>query len=234
MLVAGLGEVRRALLLVEVVILGHQAGNDLVDGIVEFGFVVGRAGDDERRPRLVDQDRIDLVDDRVIVPALSHLIQLVLHVVAQIVEAEFVVGPVGDVGGVALGALGVIEAVHDDAGGQAEETIDATHPFGVAAGEIVVDGDDMDAFAFEPIEIGGERRDQRLALAGPHLGDAALVQHHPADQLDVEMALAEDPLGGFANGREGPGPAGRRGSCQRRAAREIRRCGPQAPRPRAS
>ena len=39
----------------------------------------------------------DLVDDGVAVPALHHVLEPVLHIVAQIVEAELVVGAVGDV-----------------------------------------------------------------------------------------------------------------------------------------
>ncbi len=39
----------------------------------------------------------NLVDDREMVTALHHGVQLVLHVVAKIVEAELVVGAVGDV-----------------------------------------------------------------------------------------------------------------------------------------
>ena len=129
--------------------------------------------------------------------------QLVLHVVAQVVEAELVVGAVGDVGGVGRAALVVVEAVDDDADGQAEEAVDLAHPLGVAAGEVVVDGDDVDALAGERVEIDRQRGDQRLALAGLHLGDGALVQHHAADQLHVEMALAERALGGLAHGGEG-------------------------------
>ena len=84
-----------------------------------------------------------------------------------------------------------------------EEFVDLPHPFGVALGEVVVDGDDVDAAAGERIEIDRKRRDQRLAFAGLHLGDLAFVQHHAADQLDVEMALAERALGGLAHGGEG-------------------------------
>ena len=81
--------------------------------------------------------------------------------------------------------------------------VDLAHPFGVAPGEVVVDGDDVDALACERVEIDRERRDQRLAFAGLHLGDVALMQHHAADQLDVEMALAERAFGRLAHGGEG-------------------------------
>ena len=33
----------------------------------------------------------------------------------------------------------------------------------------------------ERVQVGGQRRHQRLALAGAHLGDLAVVQHHAAD-----------------------------------------------------
>ena len=87
----------------------------------------------------------DFVDDGEDMAALDHVLEPVFHVVAQIVEAVFVVGAVGDVAGIGLLALFVVEAVDDDADGQAEEVVDLAHPFGVAPGEIVVDGDDVDA-----------------------------------------------------------------------------------------
>ena len=136
-------------------------------------------------------------------PALHHLGGAHLHVVAQVVEAQLVVGGVGDVAGVLLAPLVVVELVHDAADGQAEELVDAAHPFRVALGEVVVDGDDVDAALRQRIEVDGERGDQRLALAGLHLGDLALVQHHAADHLHVEMALAERALGRLAHGGEG-------------------------------
>src|SRR3546814_3611240 len=77
--------------------------------------VVGGPGDDQRRARLVDQDGVDLVDDRVVEVALDHVLQAELHVVAQIVEAELVVGAVGDVAGIGPAPLVVGEAVDDAA-----------------------------------------------------------------------------------------------------------------------
>ena len=122
--------------------------------------------------------------------ALDHFLQPILHVVAQIVEAELVIGAVGDVAVVGLLAFGVVEPVHDGAGGESEEAVDLAHPFGVSLGEIVVDGDHVHAAPGEGIEIDRQRGDQGLAFAGLHLGDLALVQDHAADELHVEMALA--------------------------------------------
>jgi hypothetical protein len=60
------------------------------------------------------------------------------------------------------------------------------HPLGVAAGQVVVDGDHVDALAGERVQIHGQRGDQRLAFAGLHLRDFAAMQDDAADQLHVE------------------------------------------------
>ena len=93
----------------------------------------------------------------------------------------------------------------DDADGQAEEAVDPAHPLGVAAGQVVVDGDDVDALAGERVEVDRQRGDERLAFAGLHLGDLAAVEHHAADQLDVEVPHVEHAAAGFADDREGLG-----------------------------
>ena len=137
--------------------------------------------------------------------ALQHLGEVGLHVVAQVVEAELVVGGVGDVGvvGAALVLLGHVR--HDDADREPEGVVDEAHPVGVAAGEVVVDGDDVDAAAGQRVEVGRHGGDERLALAGLHLGDVALVQEDAADQLHVEGAQAEGAAGGLAGVGEGFG-----------------------------
>jgi hypothetical protein len=50
-----------------------------------------------RRARLVDQDRVNLVDDRVGEAALRAIGEAERQVVAQVIETEFVVGAVGDI-----------------------------------------------------------------------------------------------------------------------------------------
>ena len=107
-----LGEGHGVFLLLDLeVAVGHQLPSDLIGLGVFRDVVVGGAGDDQRRAGLVDEDVVHLVDDRegerplallhvlgeAVVAAGGHS-----HVVAEIVEAEFVVGAVGDVAGIRL------------------------------------------------------------------------------------------------------------------------------------
>ena len=52
------------------------------------------------------------------------------------------------------------------------------------------------------VEHDRERRRERLALAGLHLGDAAVVQRHRADQLHVEVAHPHRALACLAHDRK--------------------------------
>ena len=129
-----LGQRHRAQFLVDgVVVLDLEARDDAVDEVVGVGGFLGGARDDERGARLVNQDRIDLVDDREVMRTLDVLLQVELHVVAQVVEAELVILAVSDVAGVSGLAIGVADAVHDHADGEAEKRVDAAHPLGSRA-----------------------------------------------------------------------------------------------------
>ena len=55
----------------------------------------------------------------------------------------------------------------------------------------------------EGIQIDRQRGDQGFALTGAHLGDFALVQHDPADHLNIIMAQTDGALAGFSHGCEG-------------------------------
>ena len=194
-------------LLLLVVHLDHhlllQAGDEHLRHVVELGGLLPLAGDDEGGAGLVDQDGVHLVHDGEGVAPLHQLGGVDAHIVPQVVEAHLVVGAVGDVGGVGLLPLGGGEAVDDQAHFQSQETVDLAHPLAVALGQIVVDGDDVDAPAGQRVEVGGEGGHQGLALTGLHLGDAALVQHDAAHQLDPVGPQAQDPVGGLPHGGEG-------------------------------
>ena len=93
----------------DVVYLLLEPGHDAGEGAVDLLGLLGRAADDERRARLVDQDRVDLVDNGIRmrrVFALHRLRQVLDHVVAQVVEAELVIGAVRDIGAISLATRG--------------------------------------------------------------------------------------------------------------------------------
>ena len=162
----------------------------------------GRAGNDERRARFVDEDGIDFVDDAVEVVAL-HLVVLARGhaVVAEVIEAEFGRRAVGDVAQIHLAAHLGVHLLLDAADGDAEKIVEVAHPLGIAAGEVVVDGDELRVLAGERVQVERQRGDEGLAFAGGHFRDASLVQRDAADKLHVEvhhvpsqLVVADDDL----------------------------------------
>jgi hypothetical protein len=84
-------------LFVELVILFRELRNEGVDGVVEFGFAVFSG------PEMISGVRASSIRMESTSSTMAKLCPrctigaVVFHVVAQIVEAEFVVGAVGDV-----------------------------------------------------------------------------------------------------------------------------------------
>ena len=127
------------------------------------------------------------------------------HVVAQVIEAELRIRPIGDVGRIGRLLRLASHAVLDEADFHAHEAVDSTHPFAVAPGQVIVDGDYVDVVARQCVQIARERRDERFTFARLHLGDVPVVQRHAADELHVEMAQSESAEAGFAHGGESLG-----------------------------
>ena len=189
--------------------LDHDALAQSADEAVHLGIQAGRvlsaARDDKRRTGLVDEDGVHLIDNGVGMAALHHVVFISHHVVAQIVEAELVVGAVGNVGIISFPAGIAIHALHDQAHRQAQPAVKLAHPLAVALGKVIVDGDDVDTLAGQCIQIGGQRCHKGLAFTGLHLGDVAPVQGDAAGDLHREMLHAQHTPCGLAADSEGIG-----------------------------
>ncbi len=173
---ADLGQRDGAVLFVDLVILGLELLHQLRHLCVPFQVTGGRPGDDERRARLVNEHVVHLVHDGVVMPPLHPVFEAHGHVVAQVVEAELGVGAVGDVRGIGLGALhqaqvmlvfvrGFARRVVDegflavlgggghlqDADGESQKAVDPAHPAAMQPCEVIVDGDEVDAFACQRV-----------------------------------------------------------------------------------
>ena len=127
------------------------------------------------------------------------------HVVAQVVEAEFGVGAVRDIGLICRNALGLAHAVLHQAHFHAQEVVQTAHPLAVSASEVVVHGNDVHALVGKRVQIAGEGRNERFAFAGFHFSDLSLVKRHAANELHVEVTHAHNALASLAHRGEGLG-----------------------------
>ena len=151
--------------------------------VIAFGH---GAGDDKRCAGIVNQHRVDLVDDGVIVLALYQIGGRHCHVVAQVVETKFIVCTECDVGLISAAACFRIRLVLVDAiDAQTVEHVERTHPFGVALGQIVVHRYDVNAIACEGVEEHRQSGYEGFTFTRCHFGDFSLVKHNAAEELHI-------------------------------------------------
>ena len=95
----------------------------VVRTLIKFAGLSSSARNNERSSRLVDKNRVHLVDDCVIEFAL-HFVRLSHnHIVAQKVEAEFVVGAIGYVALIRLSLILGAHLRHYDADGKSQKSV---------------------------------------------------------------------------------------------------------------
>ena len=199
---AGLGEVNVAAVRVGVVVVAGDQFAYQPDDFELRGLPVRGAREHERDQRLVDEHRIGLVDQRHVGVRRHQVVDVGDELVAQHVEPDLVDRGVGDVALVGGAALVGGRVRGDPADGQPHRFQQRAHPFGVALGQVVVDGDDVHVPAGERVTGGRDRAGQRLALAGGHLDDVACQHPQRAEQLDVERTQPGRAFGGLAGDRE--------------------------------
>jgi hypothetical protein len=179
----------------------------------ETGVLAGfRPSDHQWDARLVDQDRVRLIHDGGVQrardfasdrrPPVHLVVETKAEAVAQVVEAGFLGGDVGDVPRVCLPSRGRRHSFLHHAHAETEPFVNRPHPCGVAPRQIVVEGEDVRSAPRERGEERGGDRRQRLAFASRHLGDGAAVKRETSQNLDVVEALAERAPRGLARERE--------------------------------
>jgi hypothetical protein len=156
---------------------GDGAG---AEGAVFFAGMF--AGEDEGDASFVDEDGVGFVDDEGVEVALDAFFGGEGAAVAKVVEAGFGGSEVGDIGLVCLAATGGVGRLGDGGDGEAEGFVDGAHPLRVAAGEIVVGGEDVDGAGFGA-EGGGGDGGEGFAFAGLHFDDAVIEEGEGAPDL---------------------------------------------------
>ena len=176
----------------------HRRGDALVRNRLRRRL----AGDDQRHTGFVDQDEIGLVDDGVVKRPLDDVLRVGDGVIAKEVEAGLLRGDVRDVGGVRRLPPGAVEVFADRGDREAEEAVGRAHPGGVAACQVVIGRQHVNAAAGERVEHRRHDRHERLALARGELGELSLMEGDGGHHLDVERAQAERAGAGLAGERK--------------------------------
>ncbi len=114
------------------------------------------------------------------------------HVVAEVVETEFVVGSVGDVAGVGGLFVGWALAVRDDSDSEAHKFKKSAHPFGITSSEVIIDRYYEYSFASKGIEVSRHRTYKCFTFPSFHFGDVSLVHYDPTEELDVKRNHVPD------------------------------------------
>src|SRR3972149_4676743 len=92
-----------------VVGIGIKFPHKLGKFVVFIGRFSIRSGDNKGSSGLVNQNRVDLVNDGKVVPTLGHFIQGRNHIVPQVIKPEFVVGSVSNIRLVSFLSLGGVK-----------------------------------------------------------------------------------------------------------------------------
>ena len=83
--------------------------------MIMFGIGFGRAGNDQRGARFINQDRINLIDNRKAEIALHHIFKAEFQIIAKIVKAEFIIRAISDITAIGGAALIIIKSARDTA-----------------------------------------------------------------------------------------------------------------------
>ena len=111
--------------------------------------------------------------------------------------------------------------VLDDAHFEPQETEHRRHPIRVALRQILVHRDHVHTVTGERVQIGGQRRHQRLAFARAHLGNLAGMQREAADQLYVEVTQSQLAARRFAHHGKRLGHQRVKGGAGRKASLQL-------------
>jgi len=199
---AGLGEMDIAAVGVGVVVLACDQLADQPDDLDLWHLAVGGAREDKGHQRFVDEHRVGLIDQRHVGVGRHQIVDVGDQLVAQDVEADLVDRGVGDIALVRLAPLLGRRLGGDPADRQPHRLDQRAHPFGVAAGQVIVDGDDVHVAPAARVAGRRDRTRQRLTFTSRHLNHVAGQHPLRAMQLDVERLQRGGPLGRLAGDRQ--------------------------------
>ena len=193
------GQSHASAFFVQIVIFWRKLRSDFRKLNVAFWIFSSWRRNDQRSSRFVNQNRVNFVDNRKIQFALAKQINFVHHVVAQIIETEFVVCSISDVRRVSFFSgywakfahffvfvRFVVEfwvknetrLVDNHTNRKSQEVIKRAHPASVTLRKVIIDGHHVNTFAFHRVQNARQSRHQSLTFTSFHFGSFSFVKNH--------------------------------------------------------
>ena len=173
-----------------------------ITDFIQLGGLSALSGNDQRSSRLIDQYRVNLIDDRIMQLSLYQLLFINNHVVSQIVKTILIIGNIRNITCILFPSLVIFHRVQDHTDFQSQKLMDFTHPLRISFGQVIVDGYDMHAFTFQRVQISRTGRNQSLTFTCSHLRDTPLMQNNTTDQLYPVMLHIQHTLGSLTHRSE--------------------------------
>ena len=164
---------------------------------IKLGGLAALSGNDQRCTCLVDQDRVNLIDDTVVQISLYQLLFVDNHVVTKVIKSQFVVGYICDIASVCCTALFWLHVIQNDTYCQAEELMNLTHPLSISLCQVVVDCYNVNTFAFQSIQVCRKCGNKGLTFTSLHLCDTSLMKNNTTDDLYPVMLHTKNSFGTF-------------------------------------
>ena len=172
-----------------------------IAGLIQLCRLAALAGNNQRRSGLIDQNRVNLVDDGKMKSSLYKLLLVNNHIIPQVVKSQLVVCHISNIAVISCAAFRLIHAVQHNAHSKPKEFVYFSHPFSVTFCQIIIDSDDMNAVPFQSVQICRKSRHKSLSFSCLHLGNSSLMKNNSADQLYSVVTHAQTPEGRFADSR---------------------------------
>ena len=145
-----------------------------------------RTTDNQRCTCIVNQYRVHLVHDSVVMSALYEVHRAGSHIIAQVVEAKLVIRTKCNIARICTATLIRVWFVFvDTIHGQAMEHIERTHPLRVTFSQVVVHCHHVYALVGHSIEEDWQGSHKGFTLTRSHLGYLAFVEYDTTNELHI-------------------------------------------------
>ena len=171
----------------------HSPGNSSKTGIL-FTRFRACAGENQRSPRLIYQDRINFVYNTIIKPALDFIFFSQHCVVFQIIKPELVIRSISNRTAIHMPTHISRHSLENNTCRKTKIVIYPPDILCVTLCQIIIGRNNMDTFSRKRVKIRRERRNERLALTCSHLGNFAFMKSYTANKLNIIMTPAGYPF----------------------------------------